>query len=255
MGDSSDLPEANGMVVVGEIAQIPRRSTAANRQGSRQSEMELRVYQESLDNLQTTLTLSDPIGAMRIIAITSAVSDEGKTSVASQLAMSLSRAIRDRVLVIDGDMRSPGDPSRLRHPSRSGPGGGSCRQVQACRRHRHHLERSRPLSPRRQAGRPAAQLAGRRGMAGFAGADSRRLPVRDRRHPAGAGRREALILAKSADAVLICTLRDHSRTEQVLMVHEKLKSVGGHPVGVVLNGVPTKNYLRRYGNQDYAGPE
>ena len=241
------------MVVVGGIAQIPRRSTAANRQGSRQSEMELRVYQESLDNLQTTLTLSDPLGAMRIIAITSAVSDEGKTSVASQLAMSLSRAIRDRVLVIDGDMRRPGIHRVFgihRDPGLAAVLAGGA----ACRRHRHHVERSRPLLPAgKPAGQPLSLLADGAWPALLARipADYRYVIV-DTPPVLAAG--EALILAKSADAVLICTLRDHSRTEQVLMVHEKLKSVGGHPVGVVLNGVPTKNYLRRYGNQDYAGP-
>ena len=62
---------------------------------------------------------------------------------------------------------------------------------------------------------------------------------------------EALVLAKAADAALICTMRDRSRTEQVLMVHNRLKAVGGRPVGVVLNGVPTKSYLYRYGNYDY----
>jgi capsular exopolysaccharide synthesis family protein len=254
VGDSSDLPEANGMVVVGEIAQIPRRSTAANRQGSRQSEMELRVYQESLDNLQTTLTLSDPLGAMRIIAITSAVSDEGKTSVASQLAMSLSRAIRDRVLVIDGDMRRPGIHRVFgihRDPGLAAVLAGRCKLADAIvttwSDRVHFLPAGKP------AGQPLSLLADGAWPALLA-----RIPA-DYRYvivdtPPVLAAAEALILAKSADAVLICTLRDHSRTEQVLMVHEKLKSVGGHPVGVVLNGVPTKNYLRRYGNQDYAGP-
>jgi hypothetical protein len=30
-----------------------------------------------------------------------------------------------------------------------------------------------------------------------------------------------------------------------------LRAVGGRPVGVVLNGVPTRSYLYRYGNYDY----
>ena len=107
IGDSTDLPDAHGLMIVGEIAQMPRRMTARSRLDSRQGALELRVYQESIDNLQTTLTLSEQIGAMRFIAVTSAASGEGKTSVASQLAMSLARSIKERVLVIDGDMRSP----------------------------------------------------------------------------------------------------------------------------------------------------
>ena len=83
------------------------RLLSPNQHGWRQNEIERRVYQRSIDNLQTRLTHSVEIGPMRIIAITSAVSDEGKTSVASQLALSFSRSIKEQVLVIDGDMRSP----------------------------------------------------------------------------------------------------------------------------------------------------
>jgi capsular exopolysaccharide synthesis family protein len=252
VGDSSDLSDGHGMVVVGEIAQIPRRTAASNGQGSRQSEMEFRVYQESLDNLQTTLTLSDRIGAMRVIAITSAVSEEGKTSVASQLAMSLSRTIRDRVLVIDGDMRNPGIHRVFgidRDPGLAAVLARRCDLADAIvttwSDRIHFLPAGKPV------GQPLGLLADGAWPALLA-----RIPA-DYRYvivdtPPVLAASEALIFAKSADAVLICTLRDHSRAEQVLMVHDKVKSVGGRPVGVVLNGVPTKSYLRRYGNQDYA---
>ena len=39
---------------------------------------------------------------------------------------------------------------------------------------------------------------------------------------------DALVLASRADAVLICTMRDRSRAEQVQMVHEPLE-VRGRP--------------------------
>ncbi len=44
---------------------------------------------------------------MRVLAITSAVNHEGKTSVATQLALSLARATGKKTLLVDGDMRSP----------------------------------------------------------------------------------------------------------------------------------------------------
>ena len=50
----------------------------------------------------------------------------------------------------------PRHPSRLPDRSRSGPGGRARREVRTCRRHRHDLERSRPLPPGGQAdGQPA----------------------------------------------------------------------------------------------------
>ena len=61
---------------------------------------------------------------------------------------------------------------------------------------------------------------------------------------------EAIVLAKAADTALICTIAI-SRTAQVVMVQNRLASVGGRTAGVVLNGVPTKHYLYRYGNYNY----
>jgi polysaccharide biosynthesis transport protein len=252
VGDSSDLPVAQGFTIVGEIAQIPRRVAVVNQQGSRQSEVEFRVYQESLDNLQTTLTLGDESGAMRVIAITSAVSDEGKTSVASQLAMSLSRSTKDRVLVIDGDMRSP-DIHRTfgieRDPGLAAVLAGECAlsdAIDTTWSDRVHLlpagkAKRSPLSLLADGAWPAllAQIP----------AEYRYVIVDT---PPVLAASEALVLAKPADAVLICTMCDRSRTEQVLMVHDRLLSVGGRPAGVVLNGVPTKRYLNRYGNYEYA---
>ena len=69
----------------------------------------------------------------------------------------------------------------------------------------------------------------------------------------------ALTLAVSTASAL--PVRGHGRPAtqvrlQVLAIgdfHGSLESstVGGRPVGVVLNGVPTKSYLYRYGNYDY----
>jgi tyrosine-protein kinase Etk/Wzc len=58
---------------------------------------------------------------------------------------------------------------------------------------------------------------------------------------------EALVFAKAADASLICTMRDASRMEQVNMAYERLTAAQGNPIGVVLNGVPSREYAYRYG--------
>ena len=51
--------------------------------------------------------LSESLRDMQALAITSASNSEGKTSIAIQLAVSIARASGQRVLLIDGDMRSP----------------------------------------------------------------------------------------------------------------------------------------------------
>jgi len=251
VGNSSDLPKSQGLTIIGEIAQMPRRLPSLSQHGSGQSEIEFRVYQESIDNLQTTLTLSEEIGAMRIIAVTSAVSGEGKTSVAAQLALSLSRSIKERVLVIDGDMRSPNIHRVFqidRDPGLAAVLAKQCELADAIVT--TWSDRVHFLPAGKLTGNPLGLLADDAWPTLLTQIPAEyRYVVIDT--PPVLATSEALVLVKAADAALICTMRDRSRTEQVLMVHNRLKAVGGRPVGVVLNGVPTKSYLYRYGNYDY----
>jgi capsular exopolysaccharide synthesis family protein len=73
---------------------------------SRRVSRALRHFEESVHSLRTYLALSEPLTGMKVLAVTSSISQEGKTSVATQLALSYSKST-GRVLLIDGDMRSP----------------------------------------------------------------------------------------------------------------------------------------------------
>jgi tyrosine-protein kinase Etk/Wzc len=63
---------------------------------------------------------------------------------------------------------------------------------------------------------------------------------------------EALVLAKAADACLICTMQGVSRMSHVLRARQRLEAAGGRLAGVVLNGVSSRHYAYAYG--DYAYP-
>jgi capsular exopolysaccharide synthesis family protein len=65
---------------------------------------------------------------------------------------------------------------------------------------------------------------------------------------------EALMLAAMADASVVCALRDVSRIDQVRKAYDRLQATGGNPVGLVLNGVPTRSYTHRYGSYGYSQP-
>ena len=58
---------------------------------------------------------------------------------------------------------------------------------------------------------------------------------------------EALVLAKAADASLVCAMRDVSRADQVRKASERLLAAGSRVIGTVLNGVPARQYAYRYG--------
>ena len=58
---------------------------------------------------------------------------------------------------------------------------------------------------------------------------------------------EALVLARSADVCLICAMRDVSRIDRLRRSSDRLVAAGARPAGVVLNGVPVREYAHDYG--------
>ena len=76
-------------------------------------------FRESLDLVYQNLQLLNPDGAMKSIVITSALAGEGKSTFALGLAISAARLHR-RVLLIDGDLRSPSLHTMLGLPNTVG---------------------------------------------------------------------------------------------------------------------------------------
>ena len=242
-----DLERQLHLTVLGEIARLPSRPRTDLRAMETRIGSELRIFEESIDSLRTTLTLSENLRDMRILAITSAANHEGKTSVASQLAMSLARATGKTTLLIDGDMRSP-DVHQVFGVAR-GPGlaevlSNECALADAIvPTHNPHV-RLLPagrlkVSPHRLLGNGAwkSLLAQIPASYGYVIIDT----------PPVLAASEALVLAKDADAILVCVMRDVSRADQVRKATNLLTAAGGCPVGTVLNGVPIRSYKYYYG--------
>ncbi|MBJ42288.1 MAG: hypothetical protein CMJ80_03170 [Planctomycetaceae bacterium] len=100
------LERESAVPVIGEISRLPVRSLQPVDDAS-QVNYQLGMFEESVDSLRTGLILAEHDAPIKILAVSSAVSGEGKSSVASQLAVSLARAAGMPTLLIDGDMRSP----------------------------------------------------------------------------------------------------------------------------------------------------
>jgi capsular exopolysaccharide synthesis family protein len=247
IGGCEDLEQQLHLGVLGEIAQLPTRSRAAAGSAEATIGLELRVFQESIDSLRTALTLSDDLRDMRILAITSAANHEGKTSVACQLALSLARATGKMTLLIDGDMRSPDVHHRFEVPLEPGLAevlGEECPLGDAIvtthNEHVHLLPAGRlTASPHRLLGNGSWKSLLEQIPATY------RYVIIDT--PPVLAASEALVLAKAADATLMCAMRDVSRADQIRKASERLLAAGGRPVGTVLSGVPTHRYNYRYG--------
>ena len=211
----------------------------------------LKVFEESVDSLRTSLVLSEALKDMKVLAITSAANNEGKTSISVQLAVSIARATGERTLLVDGDMRSPDVHSIVDLPLEPGLVDvleHKCSMedaiVTSWSKHVHVL-------PAGKLRRSPHSLVANGAFKSFLSQvrESYRYIVIDT--PPVLAASEALAFAKAADATLICTMRDISRVEQVNATHQRLLAADANPVGIVLNGVPTRHYSYRYGSYSY----
>jgi polysaccharide biosynthesis transport protein len=251
VGDAANLENASRLPVVGEIARLPTRIHGSHRSVPARMGLGMQMFEESINSLRTTLMLAENLCDLRVLAVTSAVTHEGKTSVAVQLAMSLARSTNKPTLLIDGDMRSPNLHDIFETPLIPGLAkvlegkssideaivATSCPALDLLpagelNSNPHHLLGN---------GGPAALL---RGIP-----EKYRYVVIDT--PPVLAASESLVLAKMADATLVCVLRDVSRIDQVKKAYQRLLIGGSKPVGLVLNGVPTRTYAHHYGSYAY----
>ena len=245
---SEQLQVDNNLPVVGEIACLPEKSITHELDDDIDH---LGLFEESIDSLRTGLVLSQKNESIQVVVVSSSVAGEGKSSVASQLAVSLARSSGMPTLLIDGDMRSP-DIHRIfkveNKPGLVGVLSGECDFEAAVNRewseHVHVL-------PAGYLDRSPHKLMANDGFKQLIAKarDSYRYIVVDT--PPVLAASESLVMARDADATLVCAMRDVSRENHVRMTYHRLLSVGARPVGTVLNGVPTRQYARRYGTYGY----
>jgi capsular exopolysaccharide synthesis family protein len=243
------LESIGQLSVVGEIANLPRR--APKRLGDNSRSKDVQLFEESINGLRTYLTLVEATRGRKVLAVTSSISREGKTSLAAQLAVSVAGSTGKPTLLIDGDMRSP-DIHRIFEVD-CGPGlsevlAGTCRLEDAIETdfsERLHLITAGHLtvSPHQlvASGGFSELIEKLRGMYEHIIIDT--PPIL----PAS----EALVMARAADAAILCVRRDYSRFDQVTETHNRLVASGVRVAGAVLSGVPTQHYAYRYGSYYY----
>ncbi len=249
--DPRTLERQAKLSVLGEIAHLPVRSAVSHSSTSSRINRDLRLFEESIDSLRTSLTLSTELRDMRILAVTSAANREGKTSVVCQLALSFARATGKQLLLIDGDLRCPDVHSVFGidlEPGLARVLSGDCPLEAAIVPSGNELVDVLPagkleVNPHTLLGNGAwpsllAQIPSRY-----------RYVLIDT--PPVLSASEALVLAKAADASLVCVMRNVSRLDQLNRILARLQAAGSQPVGLVLNGVPAKNYSYRWGDYSY----
>ncbi|MBI3466178.1 MAG: polysaccharide biosynthesis tyrosine autokinase [Planctomycetes bacterium] len=251
VNDAQQLQEHSELEVLGEIASFPARFAKA-RLHSKRFARGLRMFEESIDSLSTYLVLSQPLGgSVHALAVTSAETREGKTSVASTLALSVAQATSSLTLLIDGDMRSPDVHKLFGIPNEPGLAELLAGQVSFSDAvNKSYGSNVHVL--------PAGKLTSN--PHGLLGNDSFNAVLEEARAryryiiidtPPVLAASEALLLAASADAALMCVMRDRSSMDKVARTYARLKGSGANLLGAVLNGVPASYYARTYGDYSY----
>jgi succinoglycan biosynthesis transport protein ExoP len=252
IADAEQLSSESTLTIVGEICQLPTRPVLAGEAASRRKiRRDLGLFQESVDGLRTCLLLSETTSTHRVFAVTSAVSGEGKTSLVSQLGISLARATGKRVLIVDADMRSPNLHEIFE--TRLEPGLASVLRgqteiadaiVEEVAEGVHLLPAGRvSTNPHNYVGNGAIPklIEKLREIYDYIVIDTPPILCAS----------EALVLAKAADGTLLCALRDVSRSRQVRIASDRLTMAGVNLMGAVLSGTSARRYASTYGNYAY----
>lgn len=248
IGDVDQLSYHASLPVVGEVAKLPMRIRALTPGGSRA----LSLFEESIDSLRVGLILADQNKDLQVIAITSAVHSEGKSSVSSQLAVSIGRSIKEPVLLIDGDLRVPDVHHIFEVPNEMGMAAvldGRATLDEAIITSWSDTVHLLPAGRLKKSPHKLMSIEALTELLDELRTRYRYIVIDT---PPILSASEALMLAKVADGTVLSTRRNVSRESQVRIAYERLMKAGARPMGAVFNGVPTRSYASTYGSYDYA---
>jgi len=106
INSASDVSKRLKIPVIGAVPLIPAMAMRRLGDATRRSQIWKMRFTEAVDGVAARLLRKAECDQTHVILITSAVSGEGKTTLATQLAMSLARAQR-RTVLVDFDLRQP----------------------------------------------------------------------------------------------------------------------------------------------------
>ncbi len=233
LNGAADIDEGLGIRVLGVLPSVSSRKAMAP--GSSVAAQ----LSESIDNVRATLMHDSTSKARQVVLVTSPASMEGCTTVASHLALSLSRAGR-RTLLIDGDLREPALHKLFGMPSEDG----------LSELLRSEIEVSDALRPTNTEGLWLI-------TAGQCDMDAIHALAADQLEPIFKKLRaefdfiiidgapvlslsDSLSIGQHVDGAILTVLRDHSEIRSIYQAAELLKSMGIRVIGSVVNGVATK---------------
>ncbi|MCC6493248.1 MAG: polysaccharide biosynthesis tyrosine autokinase [Pirellulales bacterium] len=237
--------------LLGEVARFPVRPVAAPVRGlNRRAQQEMFVFAESIDSVRTSLMLSEAFSSSTggcVWAIVSAASGEGKTSVATSLAVSFAGATKTPTLIIDADLRAPDAAEVLGVPNRPGLAEVLADKVTLSDAIRRVGETNTYVLPAGRAKGNPHHLVEQGKIEKLLETLRPRFPHIVIDTPPVLAASESLIYAKASDYVVYCALRDVTRARQLKAAVSRLQDAGANLAGALLSGMPVSSYAYVYG--------
>jgi capsular exopolysaccharide synthesis family protein len=245
---AADIEQATGLAVVGTLRRDPGdKVLLTSSVGSRLA--------ESFRALYANLGFAGPKAPLSTIVVTSAIADEGKTTVSINLAITLALASK-RVLLVDADLHHPTIHERLGLGNEAGLAQCLLEEKQGQEELLAFLKMptipnllvltSGPMAPYSTALLDSVQMRrllesvlpgeGQPGLVDVVVLDT--PPVMESS--------DAVALTARASAVLLVVDAKRSRRDQLVRAHEALTRVSAHAVGAVLNRVKLKGENKFY---------
>jgi succinoglycan biosynthesis transport protein ExoP len=243
-----DVSVGLGLRLIGTLPPLPRRgSRARSSPGDSRPPLWHGELIEAVDNTRTSLLSSTSAFPIRSLIVTSAVSGEGKTSLACHLATSIARTGR-KTLLIDGDLRCPEVHGIFDLPARPG--------LSEVLRFESEIEATIHPAAYPNLWVVTAGQCDDRALQGLAQDRLRVLLDRLKERfdfvvvdtPPVLPVADAALIAKQTDACVHSVLNGVSRLPQVFAAYERLEGFGIPSLGVVVAGVPDRSYG---GDYDY----
>lgn len=231
VNSASDLASALDIRMLGTLPLIHNESLLSF--GARQPQQLELVLTHSTDSVRAAVVYNRLVGPVKVLMITSAVDQEGRTTLASQLAISMARSGRS-TLLIDADVMNPQQHEVFQVPGTTG----LCDVISGSKVPWRDVVRATNvenlwLMPS-GAFRGDVQFVGDNADALFKEIRSKYDMVILETGPVLTGA-EALLLGQYVDAAILSVRRDESRLPLVESAGERLRAVGVTILGAVLH--------------------
>jgi polysaccharide biosynthesis transport protein len=240
-----------GTSLIGTLPLVPERVRLAMNQSQlsldngHKKEFITNIYKESIDTARSFLLHAASSDECQVIMITSALSGEGKTTLATSLSSSIARSGK-RTLLMECDLRRPTAHKLLNLPG----GPGICEVLRKEARLSQVMQRSPQkhlwFLPAGHLNEGALAMLSMDGMRRLFAVLRKKfeiiivdtapvLPVAD-----------TLLIAKHVDAAVLTVLKDVSRTPKVTAAIDRLQSLGVRILGTVISCTEQHSYKSSY---------